>query len=228
MNVGTGYIVDKVIGENERNDDKVNWYLFRIPIREPNDTMNNISGFKTIRFIRTFLTGFEKPVVLRLAKFQMVGSQWRSYDKSLDDANTEPVVKNPFTVSVVNIEENSQPEAGNIPYVLPPGVEREQDNNTQYIRQANEQSLQICVDDLADGEANAVYKNMTIDMINYGRLKMFLHAEAPPESNVNDDEVTAFIRLGTDFTDNYYEIEVPLKITPSGSTDRREILALGK
>src|SRR5690606_1227029 len=122
LKVGEGYIVDKVNdgGENDAKE-PVDWYLFRIPIRQP-DTAINITNFKTIRFIRTYLTEFEKPIVLRLAKFQFVGSQWRRYEQSLENSNQTKPNDNNFTVSVVNIEENGSVTGNDIPYTLPPGV----------------------------------------------------------------------------------------------------------
>jgi cell surface protein SprA len=137
LKVGEGYVVDKITNTDNRAGEPVDWYLFRIPIRKPERTLpeeGSITGFKTIRFLRTYLTGFEQPVVLRMAKFQLVGSQWRRYTESLrsEDDVANPVANdNPFTISVVNIEENGQGGEGTTPYVLPPGIEREQDNTTQ-------------------------------------------------------------------------------------------------
>lgn len=224
LDMGHKYIVDKVTSTVD--GDQVSWYLFRIPVRNPDKAEGNISNYKSIRFIRTYLTGFSQPVVLRMANFQLIGSQWRRFTQSLykkglseppESANTN------FNVSVVNIEENGQGAEGTTPYVLPPGIEREQDNTTQINRRANEQSLKLCVEDLAEKDARAVFKNINIDMINYGRVKMFLHAEDHQNSGVRDDEVSAFLRIGTDFTENYYEIEVPLKITPEGTISREGV-----
>src|SRR5205085_5087741 len=41
------------------------WYLFRIPINEFSKKVGNIPDFKSIRFVRMFLTGFQDSVVLR-------------------------------------------------------------------------------------------------------------------------------------------------------------------
>jgi len=57
-------------------------------------------------------------------------------------------------------------------------------------------------------------------LVQYKRLKMEIHAE---DSETEDGEVTAFIRLGTDFQQNYYEVEVPLKMSPIPSSTREEI-----
>jgi cell surface protein SprA len=222
--IGRQHIVDEVA--TEQHGDLVKWYLFRIPVRKPDRTQGDIQGFKSIRFVRAYVTGFEEPVVLRMAKMQLVGSQWRKYEESLYqkgfDRVPEPYDPN-FRVGVVNIEENSQGGPNKTPYVLPPGFIRDRDNTSVVQRRVNEQSLMLCVDNLKDKDARAVYKNVSLDMINYGRLKMFFHADS---ESAKDGEVTAFIRLGTDFTENYYEVEVPLKITPPGTRDPRQVWPL--
>jgi cell surface protein SprA len=224
LNVGDNNIVDQI----EANDPNgqggsVTWYLFRIPIRQPDNKFGNINGFKSIRYIRTILTGFEKPVVLRLANFRMVGSEWRRYTTSLEGgAGSEDEENDPnnLTISVVNIEENSQGNATQPPYVLPPGIGRDRDNSSSIERQLNEQSLQLCVDNLEDNDARAAFKDHTLDLINYGRLKMFLHANSPQD--LEDGAISAFVRLGRD-ENNYYEIEIPLHLTPPSSGAASEI-----
>ena len=48
---------------------------------------------------------------------------------------------------------------------------------------------------------------------------MFVHGETNPGTTpANDNEVTVFVRLGTDFVSNYYEYEMPLKISPGITT----------
>jgi cell surface protein SprA len=210
LQVNKEYIVDK----NYDAAKNVTWYLFRIPVREYESRFGEIDGFKSIRYARLILTDFEKPVVLRMANFRMVGSRWRRYEGTVFDDGIIPFpegVADNFSVSVVNLEENSEPdEEGNKSgYVIPPGAVRDRDNSSAVSRLLNEQSIQVCIDDLQDGEGRAIYKNMVVDLFNYGRIKMFLHAN----SEADDDDLTAFVRLGTDFDQNYYEIEIPLKIT---------------
>ncbi len=220
--VGRNNIVDKVT--NPVNGDDVDWYLFRIPVRKPDRVQGNINGFKSVRYLRTYLTGFSEPIVLRMVNFRMVGSQWRTFQESLFEKGLfeipEPSDPN-FTVSVVSIEENSQGGDGRPPYVLPPGFIRDRDNTSAVERRRNEQSLQLSVEGLRDRDARAVFKNVSQDMVNYGRIKMFLHADSPDP--LETGEVTAFLRLGTDFTENYYEIEVPLKMTLPGEISREQI-----
>jgi cell surface protein SprA len=224
LDVGKPYIVDKIkIQPVNVPGEEVTWYLFRIPIREVTKKVGDISGFKSIRYMRMIMTGFQQPVVLRMANFRMVGSRWRKYQGDLRsgfDVNQEPY--NDFSLSVMNLEENGffEPGSPTSPYRIPPGVNRDRDNTSSVSRQLNEQSVQVCVDELKDGDARAIYKNAAVDLFNYGKLKMFLHANS---QTAKDDDLQAFLRLGSDFDQNYYEIEIPLKISDPGSDDVRAI-----
>ncbi|OZO45505.1 hypothetical protein CGU37_29145, partial [Pseudomonas fluorescens] len=109
-------------------------------------------------------------------------------------------------------------------YVLPPGVEREElRTQNQNIRQ-NEQSLALRVCDLESGDSRAVLKNIRIDMRQDEDLEMFVHAESlVNELALADGEIEVFVRMGVDFTQNYYEVRLPLSITAFGATDRNEV-----
>lgn len=224
LNVGENYIVDQVT--HNEGGEEINWYLFRIPVRQPDRVQGDIVGFKSIRWMRTYLTDFAQPVVLRMAEFRMVGSQWRVFQESLFEKGffeiPEPDNSN-VVVDVVNIEQNAQGSDKHSPYVLPPGINRDRDNTSTVERRLNEQSLRVCVEDLAPKDARAVFRNLTIDLVQYERIKMFFHANS---LDAQDGEITAFLRLGTDYTDNYYEIEVPLVVSPLGTNDARAVWPL--
>lgn len=226
MDVGDSYITDKVeatVNLRNGNQETVTWYQFKIPIDAYDNKVGNIPDFRSIRFMRMFLTGFEDPVVLRFARLELVRSQWRRYRQSLlqpgEYIPSDNIGDTYFNVSAVNIEENSDRQP--IPYVLAPGIEREQLLGAQnYVALQNEQSISLEVCDLQDGDARAVYRNIDLDLRLFRRMRMFIHAESLlGEVPVNDGEVTAFIRLGSDFKDNYYEYEIPLTITEPGITD---------
>ncbi len=201
----------------------VKWYQFKIPI-DAGDAHGGIQDFKSVRFIRMFMKGWKKPIVLRFAKLELVRSEWRKYDYVIkeggetigdgDESHNPNDV--PFTVATVNIEENGSREPVN--YILPPGVDRQQDPSNPQLKQLNEQSMAIKVANLEDGYAKAVFKTLNMDMRDYGKLQMFIHAESMFENEevAEDYDVTTFVRIGSDFTDNYYEYEVPVKITPPG------------
>ncbi len=205
-------------------DIAVRWVQFKVPIFEPTDTKGGISDFRSIRFMRLFLTDFQQETVLRFGTMDLVRGDYRRYNQSLDpDKPNQPVEPGTlFEVSAVNIEENERREP--IPYVLPPGVNREElFNNNTNIRQ-NEQSLSIRVCGLEPQDSRAVYKNFQVDMRQYKNLEMFLHAESfVNEIALKDGQLVAFIRIGTDFTDNYYQVEIPLTATMFGATSPDEI-----
>lgn len=204
MVVGQNYIVDKI------TENGVDWFLFRIPIKDYTSKVGNVNGFKSMRFIRTFLTGWEQPVVFRFAAFQLSGFQYRKYTGELTPRGLqdvpEPYDAN-FRITTVNIEENGPANKGanTVPYAVPPGFVRDRDITTISNSQLNEQSLSLCVDGLRDGDSRAGFKNTLFDFINYKNLRMFVHMDSP--NNDVEDKVSAFIRIGTDLTDNYYEIE---------------------
>ncbi len=194
---------------------KTKWYQFRIPVRS-GTPINGISDFNSIRFIRMFMTKFKMPVVVRFGQLELVRGDYRRYTKTLDPAVSPPQELtndqlNEFEVGVVSIEQNEGR------YVLPPGIIREQLQGSSTIQQQNEQSLSLKVKDLQQNETRAIYKNISVDLRMYKNLKMFMHAEPLVTGSVSDDDFVAIIRLGTDLDDNFYQLEVPLKISPSGS-----------
>jgi len=167
--------------------------------------------------MRIFLRGFKNPVILRFASFELVSAEWRKYDGNLLSLGQIPTgtqsENTTLTIGTVNIEENGRRSP--VGYCLPPGIEREKQYSTTSYIQQNEQSLSMKVTNLADGDARATYKTMDYDMRQYNKLKMFVHAEKVNEfDDYKDGEASLFIRLGTDFTFNYYEYEMPLTFTP--------------
>ena len=224
LNLNGGNIRDFVVDQIESGNGESNWYLFRIPIRNAGRAVGDPT-FRNIKYVRMYMTGFSRPVVLRFAQMRLVGSQWRQFEGALNTPGLDELPNldgSGFTISVVNIEENSTSTTGGVRYVLPPGVDRDVDNTTAQNIRFNEQSLQLCVEDLDDNDSRAAYKRVSYNLINYDRLKMFLHAETFQDDGVLDGEVSAFLRLGTDWDQNYYEIEVPLVITPDNVSGSME------
>ena len=72
------------------------------------------------------------------------------------------------------------------------------------------------ITDLSPADARAVYKSTAYDLRRYKRLQMFAHAEAPIDESktLSNGDFSVFIRLGSDYKNNYYEYEVPLDLTP--------------
>lgn len=221
--VGRNYVVDQIRSEVKLANDKldtIDWYQFRVPLVSGR-AVNGIQNFKAIDFIRMYMTGFSEEVILRFAKFQMVATQWRSFRGNVGD-DSEVVISDPsndpafFEAATINIEENGGRQPIN--YVIPPRIQRQinpGDPTTNTL--LNEQALVLRTCNLPDGEGRGVFKHVNFDFRSYTRLKMFVHAEAalPPNvSNINErGDIRAFMRIGTDYVQNYYEVEIPL--TPS-------------
>ena len=203
------------------------WYLFRIPIAEYEKKVGNIPDFKSIRFVRMFLSGFEDSVVLRFAKLELVRNQWRRFNYELDTtgqykliaANTPTL----FNQLAVNIEENSS--RAPIPYKTPPRVIRQQqlsNNNVNIL--LNEQSLSIQSCNLAKGGIRGVFKTLNLDLRQYSKLYMYTHIESSGAfDNIQDNELFAVIRLGNDLINNFYELRIPLKKTTWGASADADI-----
>lgn len=224
MQVGQNFIAD-------RRDVTVNlangttrvetWYLFRVPVRSYQLKVGNIPDFKSIRFMRMFMTGFEDSVVMRFGKLELVRNMWRTFQNGLDSTGQYTPVQNQsttsFNVTAVNVEENDKRVPVN--YVIPPGIERVQQlsNNGINLLQ-NEQSLSMQVCNLLDGDSRAVFKTLNHDLRQYKRVRMFMHAESSGKTDVlQDGNVIAVIRFGTDMINNFYEVRMPLKVTRWGS-----------
>ena len=85
------------------------WYQLRIPIDSYNKKVGNIPDFKSIRFIRMFLTGFQDSVTVRFGTLSLVRNTWRKFQYKFDSSgNYSPTSDNDFNVGAVNIEENDK------------------------------------------------------------------------------------------------------------------------
>jgi cell surface protein SprA len=224
LEVGRNYIIDKVEDDTKfpnGTNSTVNWYQFRIPINNYENVVGGIQDFKSIRFMRLFLTNFADSTIMRFAKLDLVRGEWRRYNLEFNEGGEdwtgyEPV-DGTFDISAVNIEENSGKQPVN--YILPPGITRVIDPTNPQLRQLNEQSIVLKVNQLEDGDARAAYKNVSLDIRQYKKIEMEAHIEAINDISLDDNDIVAFIRIGSDYKSNFYEYEVPLKVTPPGKYD---------
>ncbi|MCX6241978.1 MAG: cell surface protein SprA [Bacteroidetes bacterium] len=199
----------------------VKWYQFKIPIRTPDKVVGNISDFTSIRFMRMFFKDFKDSVVCRFATLELTRGEWRRYTNSLlspgeyvpDNQQSQTT----FDIATVSIEENGSKQP--IPYVMPPGIQRETNWGSTNMQKMNEQSMSFKICNLVDGDARGAYKTCEFDFRQFKFLNMFVHAEKSISSqDMKTGDLTVFIRLGSDFTENYYEYEIPLQFTPWGTS----------
>jgi len=242
--LGQNNIVDvKTVQATFQNGqtDEVKWFLFRIPVSQYNLAPGgdkDASILNNVRFARMVLTGFDNVSTLRFGTMDLVRSDWRKYPKNIaryvdvssgnipdpaDDEGSMDADNNNFEVGSVNIEENALNQP---PYVLPPGIDRQVLSGNAGAQRQNESSLYLKANNLQANEARGVFKNTTLDMRRYKKLKLFVHAQDPNGSDNQgqiDPRTKFFIRFGSDNSDNYYEYESSLKITPKNATAPMEI-----
>jgi cell surface protein SprA len=235
MQIGKNYIVDVIPAEVSLvgpvdSTVNVNWYQFRIPLQS-GKAIGDIQDFKAIEFIRMYMNGWSKEVILRFAKFQLVSTSWRT-SRDYMGPESDTLIGDPsnttFSIGTVNVEENSNRKP--FPYKLPPNIVRQnQIASTQAGLLQNEQSLVMKTCGLQDGDGRGAFKLVNYDMRSYKRLKLWVHAENVPGStqqfHEDQGELRAFIRLGSDIKNNYYEYEIPLNPSEPGATDSLAIWA---
>ena len=242
--IGSNYLVDERITNSvnlEQGTTSARWLLYKVPIKDANrDSIGGISSIRSIRFMRLMVSGFKRQITLRFGALDLVRGEWRKFTDDLDigvDADEDDVVDNTgFDVVSLNIQENAQKKP--IGYVSPPGVNREQLYSNNAVINQNEQalSLRVYASNRSTGndtgleplDSRAAYKSVNVDMRQYKKLRMFLHAEALPSNTSSsmpetnallDDELKGFVRFGNDLTDNFYQVEQLLKTTQFGSTN---------
>ena len=226
-NIGNNYVSDireASVTLRDGSTDKIKWYLIRIPLNDSNrKSVGGITDFSSIRFMRMYMTNFADSVVLRFGTLDLVHGDWRSYNSSLYTGGGTGSGMRDFTVTAVNIEENNDRKPVN--YVVPPGISRISDTSSGTMMESNEQALALTVKQLSSNDACAVYKNVKYDMRKYKHIQLFTHANTldsgdADHTDLRDGEVSVFIRLGSDYRNNYYEYEVPLQLTPVRTTGK--------
>ncbi len=198
--------------------DNIDWYLIRIPLQDSDkESIGGISDFSSIRFMRMYLDNFQDSVILRFGTLDLVHGDWRTYENGLYQIGSTVSSATNFTVTSVNIEENNDRKPVN--YVVPPGISRITDTSGSQLVESNEQALSMIATYLGSNDARAVYKNCRYDMRKYKHLQLFVHANALSQDNqeytpLQSGQVSVFLRLGSDYRNNFYEYEVPLELTP--------------
>ena len=225
MSIGQNYIVDKKLVNIPLVDGTSRpetWYQFRVPIAEYDRKIGNIPDFKSIRFIRMFATDFEDSVTMRFGQLQLSRNIWRKFQYKLDSTGLyAPTSTAQFNVGGVNIEENDQ--RAPLPYRTPADIQRQQvqsNNGVNLLQNEQSMSLQFC--GLGFNDAKAVFQTFANrDLRQFKNLQMYIHLEESVKTvgAFQDGDLTAVVRLGQDFVNNYYEVRIPLFKTPLGASN---------
>jgi len=229
------YVNDiRVVSVEAPNGQRVSarWIQFKIPIasgemwREgfqyPLNNNDKMDIINSMTHMRMYLTGFPQEMLLRFGTLDLIRGDWRYYNYTLSTDKDDPSDDGTkVEINSVNLIENETRQP--IPYRMPPGVRRERINTNNTLVEQNEQALSYIVDNLENNDSRAVYKAMRFDLRQYKYIKMFVHAEAYKNKPLSDNQAVAFLRVGTDFNDNYYQVEVPLQVTPAGASTEQLI-----
>ncbi len=203
-----------ITGTSGRPDET--WYRFRIPITTDFDAVQgNIAGFRSIQFMRMYMTKFASAKTFRLADFQLVRNLWRKSEAEC--AGDESPLGIEFSVDEVGVEENGDKRP--FGYVTPRGIQQQQLFSTFSNLLQDEKSLALNFCGLSDGCEVGINKLAKLDLTQYDRLQLFMHAEAEVGTEIPDGELYGYIRFGKDLVDHYYEYEIPLTISDESVVD---------
>ena len=198
------------------------WYRFRVPLNQ-GEAVNGIQGFRSIQFIRMLVNGFETTKTFRMAEFELIRNQWRKQTIVCRDSS---VITTPeFNIDIVGFEENQDKEP--FGYVIPRGIIQEQVVAQFSPTLQDENAMVMRFDDLQEGCDLQIAKLQELDLRVYERMQMFVHAENcmdDDNTNLINEELSVFIRVGKDFENNYYEYEIPMTlsetVTIANASDR--------
>jgi cell surface protein SprA len=177
------------------------WYQIRIPLNEYTRKVGDPS-LSTVEGIRVWMTGATESALVRIAELNLIGNQWQELVKN--DSS--------FRASVINREDNPE-------YTSPPGLPLLTDPTRPDLNiKLNEQSLDLVINGLKDGESRQALKLFTVrplDLFSYRAMKMFVHGDEKPGSRLRfrdttDYDLEIFLRFGSDSL-NYYEYREPIR-----------------
>jgi cell surface protein SprA len=184
------------------------WYRFQVPLSQY-DKNTGLTGFRSIQFMRLYMTGFETQKVFRMADFQLVRSQWRRSDNQCEGDQVPGDIV--FAIDRVGVEENSNKLPFN--YRTPPGIKQERFFGTFSNLLQDERAMALVFSNLFPKCRFGVNKIMRLDMTLYDRIQMFVHAEDSEEHVIPDGDLRLYMRVGKDMVNNYYEYEIPLNMS---------------
>ena len=199
---------ERVVGE-KRLGDRERWVKLRVPLHTPSAQIGQRVSLQDVRTLRLSLTRFGKEAQLRLAQFRIVSTSWSKYQSSIEPSDMRSAE---MQVNTLSLEEDSQ--RAPIPYLSPPEVERDEAASDWALHSEDEQALAMRIGYLAPGQPVAIYKEQSLDLRHYQQLELWSHLES--EQRVDRGELELFIRMGHDFTRNYYEYRLPLEPTLPG------------
>ncbi len=218
------YIISsRTVSNTTVNGVPAQWFRVKIPLADTSASskVGNIADFRNMQFLRMYMHGFENQITFRFAEMEYGRNLWRRYLGNLKQGVVFPTPgdETEFNISAINVEENSDETP--FGYDIPIGIIREQIQSFNQNLQQNEQSLNLDICNLKQADARGIIKELFLDLRRYKTLRMFSHLENSDFSiDPNDGDLSLFIRLGSDYQNNYYEYEIPLTYSRDNSLPR--------
>ncbi|PEN06191.1 cell surface protein SprA [Longimonas halophila] len=200
------------------------WYKARVPVREFTRRVGEIDDFNRIESMRLWTRGHDVPITIRMASFELVGSQWQASEPV---ATEDSLMPGPGTLQISSINNEEDPT-----YAPPLGTIIGRDRTSRGAqRLAREQSMVISVDEMPARTQRGVFKTYTqgLDLLKYANIRMYTHLHGANSSAITkaalNDNLRLFVRFGTNEVDDYYEYEQPLTASdlPDGSQTRLDL-----
>jgi cell surface protein SprA len=209
------FFVNPITTQSRIDNEEQTWYLLRIPVRTQSEARTSVNvepdDFSRIESVRVWTTGHDKPATLRIASFELVGSQWLKSEEvgfleegTQDDPGATGGTPPQLFIESVNNEENRSI------YAVPKGtIQNTTRTQSGQLRPTREQALVFRAEGLADGRRAALarsYATRPLDLTKYSNLRLAVHGHGFDRR----DSMRVFIRFGDDETQNYYELEQPV------------------
>jgi len=199
---GSPYYVTETRFTDLPGSPKTGWRLYRIPLADTLETVNNPS-MTEIEFVRLIFAGVTSQDTVQIASIGLVGNEWQEKGvAAIMDSTQFKKDDDVFSITVVNTDDNPE-------YYSPNGVQGKLDRI--YNIRSKEQSLALKHIDLPPKHMTAARKQLyqSENYILYNRIKMFIHGD--DRHPVDEKQVDFYLRLGrTTSETDYYEIVTPV------------------
>jgi len=216
--------------KGDTNSNYATWSIYRVPLRQANDTIGNPDMHLIKQLRMTFVAppppdGNERIVFLALALMRFSGASWvaRAPNPIVSLSGPTAAPHGAVQVGTVSTQDGFADSTGGHGYTSPPGIINAAAttavSSSQYAEQINEKSLSITAVDLHAGERAEAYLRLVAgskNLLNYNQLRVWVRgadrlglAAAP---GWDDGRLRAYVKLGSDAY-NFYLYNAPAHTT---------------
>jgi hypothetical protein len=191
------------------------WTIYRVPLREANDTIGtpDIHLVKQMRiaFVTPDNGGVDSTIRFAMSMMQLTGAAWvgRADRPIVSLSGTATPLRGSVVVGTVSTQDSVE-----LGYTSPPGIGNATstvtNSNTQLAQQINEKALRIQVTDLEPGERAEAYTRLPSgarNLLAYRELRVWMRGR-PGTAGWNGGPLQAYVKVGSDAY-NFYLYRAP-------------------